>query len=389
MKQMLADLPWAYWCLWGGTLLNRMGMVVLPFLALYLAGERHLSPAHVGLLMTLPGVGGLIASFVLSVVADRVERKQLFGVALALSALLLLVLPFVRLLTWLAAVILLWSIFSETQRPLARMLVMDLVTAAQRRSAIATLRLAMNIGGTLSAVLGGLIATIAFAPLFIADAITTLIFAGLLFWLLPAIPQAPVPARSTPFYLTLATPLRNRTFQLIWLSGFCTTLVLSQQLTTFALYLTQQGGTPALYGGLMAFSSLLIILLEVPITAWFYRFTAQQTMALGALCLAAGALLCVFIAHPFWLLVPIMVFTLGNMIFSPPYDTVGAELAPEGQRGAYMSLLGMAASLGFATGPAVGGVLLQQAPWLCWVVISGIGITGAAVAYLAPVERGA
>lgn len=390
LRKTILMLPQAYWFLWGGTLLNRVGMLVLPFLAIYLTSERHLPSQVVGLIVALPGLGGILASGLLSALADRLSRKYVFVVSLSISACFLLTIPFLSSLLWLAGMILLWSIASEAQRPLAGMLVMDLVSRDQRRQAISMLRLAMNVGTMVSASIGGLIASLAFLPLFGVDAGTTLLFA--LFMLLlfphPMSPQQEVQAPRPP--LALFAPFRDRTFRRIWLVGFCTTMVLSQQTTTFAVYLTKLGGSPVLYGGLMAVGSFLVILLEVPLTAFFQHIPAGRIMALGSFILAIAAGTCSLIAGPYWLALPLLAFVFGNMIFSPPYDTIGADLAPAEQRGTYMSFLWIASGLGFALGPALGGVLLHYSPLLCWSSVGSIGLLAVALAWnIAPTSHDA
>jgi MFS family permease len=69
------------------------------------------------------------------------------------------------------------------------------------------------------------------------------------------------------------------------------------------------------------------------------------------------------------------------MIFSPPYDTIGVDLAPVEQRGTYMSFLWIATGLGFALGPALGGVLLHYSPLLCWGIVGIIGLLAVALAW--------
>ncbi|GCE21626.1 MFS transporter [Dictyobacter kobayashii] len=381
LRKTILTLPRAYWFLWGGTLINRVGMLVLPFLAIYLTIDRHLPSQVVGLIVALPGVGGILASLLMSVLADRLARKYVFIISLSISACFLLTIPFISSLLWLAGMVLLWSIASEAQRPLAGMLVMDLVSRDQRRQAISLLRMAMNVGSMVSASLGGLIASIAFLPLFGADAGTTLLFALFMLLLFPRpLPSLPDVQEPRPPQALLA-PLRDRTFRRIWLVGFCTTMVLSQQTTTLAVYLTRLGGSPVLYGGLMAAGSLLVILLEVPLTALFQHIPAGRIMALGSLILAAAAAMCSLIVAPYWLALPLLAFVFGNMLFSPPYDTIGADLAPVEQRGAYMSFLWIATGLGFAVGPALGGVLLHYSPLLCWCIVGCIGLLAVALAW--------
>src|ERR1700730_18110674 len=94
LRKTILMLPQAYWFLWGGTLLNRVGMLVLPFLALYLTSERHLPSQVVGLIVALPGLGGILSSGLLSTLADRLSHKYVFVVSLSISACFLLIIPF-------------------------------------------------------------------------------------------------------------------------------------------------------------------------------------------------------------------------------------------------------------------------------------------------------
>ena len=49
----VGGLPTTFWWLWAGTLVNRAGAFVLPFLAFYLTDELDLTPAFVGLVLGL------------------------------------------------------------------------------------------------------------------------------------------------------------------------------------------------------------------------------------------------------------------------------------------------------------------------------------------------
>jgi hypothetical protein len=42
LRSLTAGLPRTYWLLWVGTLINRLGGFVIPFLTLYLTQERGL-----------------------------------------------------------------------------------------------------------------------------------------------------------------------------------------------------------------------------------------------------------------------------------------------------------------------------------------------------------
>ena len=71
LKSIYAELPRVYWTIWLGTLVNKLGSVVVPFLALYLTQERSLSKAWAGLLISLYGVGAILAGLTGGMLADR------------------------------------------------------------------------------------------------------------------------------------------------------------------------------------------------------------------------------------------------------------------------------------------------------------------------------
>ena len=42
LKSLTEGLPSTYWLLWTGTLINRLGGFVIPFLTLYLTSQREI-----------------------------------------------------------------------------------------------------------------------------------------------------------------------------------------------------------------------------------------------------------------------------------------------------------------------------------------------------------
>jgi predicted MFS family arabinose efflux permease len=69
-SRLTSDLPPAYWLLWLGTLINRLGGFVIPFLTLYLTGQRGIPISQAALMVSLFGAGSFTASLAGGVVAD-------------------------------------------------------------------------------------------------------------------------------------------------------------------------------------------------------------------------------------------------------------------------------------------------------------------------------
>ena len=72
--QDLRSLPGQYWILFSGTLVNRFGHFVIPFLAIYLRQQGH-DARTIGLTLGAYGAGALVAGAIGGYLADRIGRK--------------------------------------------------------------------------------------------------------------------------------------------------------------------------------------------------------------------------------------------------------------------------------------------------------------------------
>ncbi|MBV8822085.1 MAG: MFS transporter [Ktedonobacteraceae bacterium] len=383
MRNILFSLPSAFWVLWSGTLINRMGMLVLPFLSIYLASERHVIADYIGFITSLPGIGSILSSLLMSTLADHFERKYLLGLILFGSALLVLPMPFLTPLPLLALLVLTWSTVSEMQRPLSQVLVIDIIPPAQRQQALSILRVAINTGMGISSAMGGLIAVVAFPLLFVVDAITSIIFAALTLLHFPTIKSCPT--KYPHLHLAHTSMLfQDRAFLLVGIAAFCANLLYCQLYTIFAVYLIQIGGSALLYGGFMALNTILVVVAEFPLVTAVSHLRTNRTMAVGTLLYAIAVGLCAFIGSPIWLVLPVLAFTLGEMLYSSASSIVAANLAPPEKRGAAVGLLWVAQGVGLAVGPMLAGVLLHISPMLCWWTLCIIGLVGSIFAWVTP-----
>src|SRR4051795_3106814 len=75
VERRTSGLPAPFWWLWVGTLVNRAGTFIEPFLILYLTGPRHLSVATAGTVVTLWGAGSIVSQPIGGYLTDRVGRR--------------------------------------------------------------------------------------------------------------------------------------------------------------------------------------------------------------------------------------------------------------------------------------------------------------------------
>ena len=141
----LRALPGAYWVLFSGTLINRFGHFVMPFLALYLQREGYASWVT-AIALGAYGAGGLIAGLLGGYSADRWGRRPTIitscvGGAICMMLLSQSVNPWSIILVSCAI-----GMFSAMYFPAASALLADLVPEHLRVRAFGCQRLAVNLG---------------------------------------------------------------------------------------------------------------------------------------------------------------------------------------------------------------------------------------------------
>src|SRR3990172_7824280 len=85
-----SGLPRTFWLLWAGTIVNRLGGFVIPFLALYLTGPRGLPVSQAALMVSLFGAGSFGASLIGGELADRLGRRPVMLISFFIAPLAML-----------------------------------------------------------------------------------------------------------------------------------------------------------------------------------------------------------------------------------------------------------------------------------------------------------
>src|SRR4051794_31100441 len=82
----VGGLPGAFWALWSGSLVNRLGQFVLPFLSLFLTHSRGYSVAQAGAVLTAMGFGSALSQPLGGMLADRIGRRRTMAVGCGTAA---------------------------------------------------------------------------------------------------------------------------------------------------------------------------------------------------------------------------------------------------------------------------------------------------------------
>ncbi len=359
--EMTADLPAAYWFLWLGTLINRLGSFVIPFLTLYLTGQRGISVSQAALTVSFFGAGSFSAQLVGGELADRLGRRPVLLASFFVTPVVMIGLGLARNLPLIAGLTLILGFFTDLYRPAQAAAVTDLVPAAARIRAFGYQYWAINLGFSLAPILAGLMAHYNYFLLFIGDALTTLIFGLIVLARVPETrPAESVHAvqaslggrmklvRREPLLLAFSTMALF--IGLIYMQGYVT---LPLDMGAHALSSTD-------YGMAIATNGVLVVALSIPISHAAADWPRFRAMMAAVLFLGAGFGLNMFGRPllPFYILT-VAVWTVGEIIASTVAPAIIADLSPMDLRGFYQGIYGSAWGLSFLIGPVLGGWVFE------------------------------
>ena len=360
----LRSLPTEYWILFSGTLVNRFGHFVIPFLAVYLAQQGH-DAKVASLALGAYGAGALIAGAIGGYLADRIGRKHTMLLACTGSAISMLLLSLARGVPELVCFTFLNGLLSAIYGPAAGALIADLIPPQLRVRAYSCQRFAINLGFAAGMATAGFMAGRSFAALFLVDAATTMILGVLVFFGVKRRPR--VAKEHSGWGIALRHMKTNVPFQLAVASSLLIGVIFWQMSSSYALQTTKAAGLDEkTYGLLMALNGIMIVFLELPLTGYTKRFPAVLTMATGYAIVGIGMGMNAMGASLPILVISMVVFTVGEMIALPVNSSYMAGLAPDEMRGRYQGVMSISWSTATMIGPSVGITLYQASPTLLW-----------------------
>ncbi|KAA3439648.1 MFS transporter [Rufibacter hautae] len=351
------------WYLAAVTFINRSGAMVVPFLSVYLTESLGFNIKQVGVLLSLYGVGATIGNFWGGWLTDRLGHFKVQLGSYVLTGLWLVVVPFLQRFEWVAGGLLLLSILTETLRPANESAVSAFSAPQQVTRAFSLNRLAINLGFSLGPALGGLLATLSYKWIFLADSFTCLT-AGLAFFLLfknrkgtaaEAAPQNQ-PADSGLEYPASRSAYHDALFLAFAFLCCCYLVAFSQLFTTLTLFWQKVHHlSKAEIGGLLSLQGLLVIPLEMVIVYRLGKVRTLWKMIVPGLLLLAIACVLVPLAQGLPVLVLSVVFWSLSEIFTLPFtSTLTAQRSSLQNRGSYMGLYTLSYSVAFIVGPLAG-----------------------------------
>ena len=361
VRGAVSGLPPVYWALLAGVFVNRLASFVATFLGLYLVQARGFSAARAAPVVALFGVGVLVGAPIGGVLADAVGRRATMLLSFGTGAVAVGALGFLRSPPALAALTFVAAATGELYRPAMNAAIADVVPPPDRARAWGLSYWAMNLGWVVGLAFGGFLASRSYTALFLADALTTLVFAAIV---LRRVPETRPPGTEAHSPLAgLGLVLRDRTFVAFLLLHLAALTVFVQFQFTLPLDMRSHGLGAGLFALVLVVNGAGVVLLQPLQAALGGRRDASRQLAASALLLGLGygtnVLAGVLPPLPVYLAAGLL-WTVGEVLGFPYAAQLVADLAPGELRGRYQGAFSMCWGIAFILSPVLGGGLLAR-----------------------------
>jgi MFS family permease len=384
VRLTIADFPREFWILFGGTLVNAAGSgLVFPFFTLYVRQRFGIPMVTIGAAMSVMAGAGVASGAMGGALADRFGRKKLMVGGLTLGATALFSMGLVDSVGAFVAVAIFMNLISPVFGPASQAMISDLVEPGKRARAYGLIRVAFNLGVVIGPAIGGFLAERSYFILFASDAITSLIFAGIiLFFIAETRPEVRRGDRAVP-QTGYGPLLRDTPFVLFCLVSVAVTAIYAQMNSTWPVFMKENYGIlERQYGLMMSLSAAMVVLFQFPITGFTERHARTTMLAWGTALYAIGFGLVGFVSTAPLFTLALAIWTVGEMVHVPVSQAYVADVAPEDMRGRYMGAAGLTWGMGWGIGPFLAGLVMDRAdPHYVWYGCLVIGLA-AAMAFL-------
>lgn len=348
------------------------------FFALYAIEALHMRQASVGLALLAGSLTGMVVGFVAGRISDRIGRRPLIVTGTAVQCLVPLPLVAAPHVTppLAVAVLLAMSVLQPLRMAPMFALVVDVVAEERRERALAALRIAFNAGALAGPLAAAALIAVGWRALHLGIAVILAVSFAAALRLPRPVGWTPAPARGLALGM-----LRERTFLLVFAAVLAATITYNAFETLFPISLTTAHGVaPSEWGALFVINPILVMLMQMRVTRWTggWSLGAKLGLALPTMGLAFLPLL-VSSALPVLVLI-MVVFVLGEMLWAPSADALIARIAPADGRGAFIGTLGVAGGTGSALAPAAGlHVRAAAGDTAMWFAVAAVSLVAAAL----------
>ena len=371
-----------------GLLISSAGAsMIWPFLMIYVSEKLKLSLSAASTLLAINAAAGLISSFAAGSVADKLGRKPVMVISLAVNGIGYLMMSQVHSYLGFALLMLLMGASNPLYQVGADAMLADMVGPEKRTTAYAIIRMVNNAGIAIGPAVGGFLASRSYTYAFLGAATGMLTYSLLLFFRARETLNRSYQPKSIPQVESLGgygRVFHDRAYVFFALTVGVGLIAPSMLWSLLAVYTKYNYGLPeSLYGWLPTTNALMCVFVQIMVTRFARRFRPLSVMTVGMLLYALGVGSVALMGNFWGFWASMVLMTFGELTLIPTVSKYIADLAPADMRGRYMSFYWSAWGIARGSAPLIGGFLNDNiAPRSIWIGGLIIGLTSAAGLFL-------
>ncbi|MFD1032176.1 MDR family MFS transporter [Metaplanococcus flavidus] len=357
-------------------LMNLAGFAVISFLAVYLSNTLHYSAAQTGTILSIMILSSRGLPLLTGILGDKYGYKKLMGVGLVTRGTGFILLAFAPSFFWTAIAALLVGIGTACYEPSALAFFSSEPHEKKRKEAFTYLNFALNGGAIVGPLLGGL--------LLLFDPRYPFLISGLVFFFLFFIQLSMIQEKRTPNLIQrsirsdLSQLFSNKSYLYYCFSMIFFWFMFAQLTVAIPLHMFVISKSESLVALTITVNALSGLLLMLLFRKLFLSVHSFRLIKVGMLVMASSFLFISFSSSPYWLLVCIVVFTIGETLVLPSSDIAISEFTNGNSPGIYYGFFELSFALGATLGNYTGAYFINDSsttfwPWTIFFIIGLVG----------------
>lgn len=387
VRDTYQEYPAQFWTVVGASFVDRVGgALIFPFFALYITRRFGVGMTEVGVLYALFSATDLLGNMIGGALTDYLGRKTMIIIGLVVSGLTSLGMGLMGRIELFYLMGVVSGLFATAAHPAHQAMLTDILPEQKRAEGFGVMRVAANLAVAIGPAIGGFVAAYSYLVLFIADTISSLITAVIVFLVVKeSRPQAAAEKQETnslaETFAGYRKVLQDRRFMLFVVVSTIGTIVYMQMYSTLSVYLRDVHGVPeAGYGWLMTLNAGMVVIFQFLITRKISHRPPMRVLAFGSLLYVVGFGMYGLVSAYLLFMAAMAVITLGEMIIVPVSQAFIGGAASEDMRGRYMGVAGLSWMIPGMIGPLLAGLIIDNANpdwvWYGCAILGTIAVIG-------------
>ena len=339
-----------------GVFVGRLAGFLVIFLVVFLT-QRGFTTGQAGFALGIYGAGAVVGSFVGGWATDRLSARAATAISMLGAPVLIVSILYLKAFPLVVLAVFGVGTVGQLYRPAAQYLITELTPPSQLVMVTAMQRLALNLGTTVTPLVGTALLSISYGLLFWAEAVASVAY-GLI--ALVALPPRRKPVE-TPGGTGLAPPqvgyravLSDWRYLFFLAAVFFITAVYTQYTAALPLAIVDSGLSLWWYSAVVSLNAFIVATCEVLATKWVQTWPMRVTALSGFGLVAIGYTVYAIGITPALLILGTIIWTASEITGAPTTFAYPGMVAPVHLRGRYIGAMQTTFGLASTIGPVVG-----------------------------------